>query len=201
MSFTKVTDRDRQGKGNVGQPDTPDLSTSDMQALLDELQNLAIDAFNNHDDEEEANTAATYIGATVPDGVSANENIQSIINAIALTLNLCNTAKHSHSNIETLNGITSDVKDAYDNLVTMLASIGSVQTILTQSDASIPTSKAVATYVANANIAQKAFSACYPVGTVYLTVSNVTPDGLLGFGTWSYIGVDESNVKRYVRVS
>ena len=202
MSFTKVTDQDRQGKGNVGKPDTPDLSTSDMQALLDELPNLAIDAFNKHVDEVEANTAATYLGATVPDDVTANENIQSILNALAFTLNLCNSAKHTHANMETLNGITSLVKDAYDNLVNMFTGIESIQTTITKSDASIPTSKAVTAYLDNADISQKVFNEAYPIGSVYCTTAMVTPDGALGYGTWSQIGTADSyNVKRYVRVA
>lgn len=202
MSFTKVTDQDRMGKGNVGKPDTPDLSTSDMQALLDELPNMAIDAFNNHVDEIEANTAATYIGAIVPSDVTANENIQSIINALAFTLNLCNEAKHTHVNIETLNGITSSVKDAYDNLVTLFGNIESVQTTMTKSDAAVPTSKAVASYIDGVDISQKVFNEAYPIGSVYSTTSMVTPEGALGYGNWSQIGTaDANNVKRYVRVS
>ena len=46
MEFNKITEADRQGKGNVGQPDTPALSTAAMQQLMDSLPNLAIDKFN-----------------------------------------------------------------------------------------------------------------------------------------------------------
>ena len=42
----KVTAADRVDKGVTGLPDTPGLSTGDMQARFDSLGNLAIDKFN-----------------------------------------------------------------------------------------------------------------------------------------------------------
>lgn len=42
----KITVADRTGKGVTGLPDTPGLSTGDMQARFDSLGNLAIDKFN-----------------------------------------------------------------------------------------------------------------------------------------------------------
>lgn len=42
----KITSADRTGKGVTGLPDTPGLSTGDMQARFDSLGNLAIDKFN-----------------------------------------------------------------------------------------------------------------------------------------------------------
>ena len=42
----KITSLDRQGKGVSGLPDTPGLSTGDMQARFDSLGNLSIDKFN-----------------------------------------------------------------------------------------------------------------------------------------------------------
>lgn len=47
MALKKITDADLQGKGNVGQPDTPGLSTADMQKKMDELpREVIIPAFN-----------------------------------------------------------------------------------------------------------------------------------------------------------
>jgi hypothetical protein len=43
----KIKNSDRTGKGVTGLPDTPGLSTGDMQARFDSLGNLAIDKFNN----------------------------------------------------------------------------------------------------------------------------------------------------------
>jgi len=42
----KITSTDRTGKGVTGLPDTPGLSTGDMQARFDSLANLSIDKFN-----------------------------------------------------------------------------------------------------------------------------------------------------------
>jgi len=42
----KITASDRSGKGVTGLPDTPGLSTGDMQARFDSLGNLSIDKFN-----------------------------------------------------------------------------------------------------------------------------------------------------------
>ena len=42
----KITSADRAGKGVTGLPDTPGLSTGDMQARFDSLGNLSIDKFN-----------------------------------------------------------------------------------------------------------------------------------------------------------
>lgn len=42
----KITSADRVNKGVTGLPDTPGLSTGDMQTRLDSLGNLAIDKFN-----------------------------------------------------------------------------------------------------------------------------------------------------------
>ena len=41
-----ISATDRTGKGVTGLPDTPGLSTGDMQARFDSLANLAIDKFN-----------------------------------------------------------------------------------------------------------------------------------------------------------
>ena len=42
----KISSADRAGKGVTGLPDTPGLSTGDMQARFDSLGNLSIDKFN-----------------------------------------------------------------------------------------------------------------------------------------------------------
>ena len=46
-TYTGVSEADRAGKGNVGRPDTPNLTTGQMQEVLDELSNLAIDKLND----------------------------------------------------------------------------------------------------------------------------------------------------------
>ncbi len=52
MAFTKITATDLNGKGNIGMPDTPELTTAEMQAKLDELAlDVIVPKFNNLVDE------------------------------------------------------------------------------------------------------------------------------------------------------
>ena len=199
--FSKITDEMRAGKGNVGQPDTPDLNTADMQKLLDSLPNLAIDSFNNLIEELAALTAAQNIGMNVPDGITANANVYSIINAIATALKDCIEKKHSHTNKDTLDTISSETKDGYDHLVSLLDGITSIANAVNSSDDhSIPTCKAVSNYIDAYNIKEKVFNAAYPVGSVYSTTTSINPASLLGYGTWNELGtIDDQGVRRYER--
>lgn len=202
MSFSKVTEQMRQGKGNVGQPDTPNVTTTEMQEIMDALPNLALDFINQHIDELEANTAAANIGAQVPSGLTANENVQSILTALSVSALDTASVKHSHANKTVLDSITEAVKDGYDLIVNKLAGIESVQSAITDSNSAIPTSSAVVAYVAAQNIAQKVINAAYPVYSVYSTTSNLTPSTILGYGTWTKIGsTDSEGVSRYVRTA
>ena len=82
MAFTTITDEEIEGLGVTGLPDTPGLSTEDMQAKFDEYSVFLKDKFKNLIDELEAVTAATNIGAEVPQNVTADENIQSILEGL-----------------------------------------------------------------------------------------------------------------------
>lgn len=56
MGFTKITESDLNGKGNIGKPDTPGVSTEEMQRILDELpREVIIPKFNALIDELEQN--------------------------------------------------------------------------------------------------------------------------------------------------
>lgn len=202
MAFTKITDEMRAGKGNVGQPDTPGVTTTEMQEIMDSLPNLALDFINTHIDELTATTAAANIGAEVPAGVTANENIQSVLSALAVIANESSSVKHTHANKSTIDAITDTVKEGYDSLVQTFDGIDEVQTAITNSNTALPTSAAVEAYVESYNINQKALAAVYPVGVVFSTTSNLNPSSLLGFGTWTEIGAaDSSGVRRYVRTA
>ena len=200
MAFPKITDEMRAGKGNVGQPDTPGLTTPEMQAVMDELANLCIDFVNSHIDELGAETAAGNIGASVPVGVTANPNIGSVLSALSVLIKECTDVKHSHSNKSTLDAITSTTKEGYDALVQLLNGIENVQLAMTESDAAIPTSNAVISYIDDVDISQKAFEATYPIGTVFQTTASVDPATLFGYGTWTQLGtVDQYGISRYER--
>lgn len=54
MGFTKITESDLNGKGNIGKPDTPGVSTEEMQRILDEIpREVIVPKFNNLIDEME----------------------------------------------------------------------------------------------------------------------------------------------------
>ena len=64
MSFPKITDTDTNGKGNLGRPDTPGVTTEEMQRILDELpREVLIPKFNALADALEDSAAAAQIGA------------------------------------------------------------------------------------------------------------------------------------------
>lgn len=199
--FNKITDEMRLGKGNVGLPDTPGLTTPEMQAKMDELGNLAIDGHNAHIDELAAATAAANLGATVPTGITANENIQSVLTALAILALDVASKKHSHDNKSILDSITQTVKAGYDDVVQVFSGINAVQQSMTATETSVPSSNAVISYVSNLDISEKAFNEVYPIGTVYATTSSETPASLLGYGTWSQLGsTDQYGISRYERI-
>lgn len=201
MAFTKITDADKVGKTNVGQPDTPGLNTSDMQVLLDALPNLAIDKFNNHIDELAAQTAAGNIGATVPSGFEANPNVQSILNNMVLVLTMCNNAKHTHTNKTTLDTISADVKAGYDALIVLMSEIEAIAQSIQNggTDTALPTTKAVVDYCAGLDIDIKARKAAYPIGSEYCTSSSINISQIMGFGRWTLEYTDAHNIKHYLR--
>lgn len=199
MAFKKITDEDRSGKGNVGQPDTPGLTTAEMQEVMDSLPNLAIDKFNELVDALNATTAAVNMGATVPDGITAQPNVQSILNAMVLNLGLNTANRHTHANKTALDSITQEALDDYNRLSILLTSILSLETAITDNDAAFPTSGAVVDYVAAYDIRAKVLAAAYPVGAVYST-TGTSPTTLFG-GTWTLLDTDASGVKRYERTA
>ena len=198
MAFTKITAADRSGKGVTGLPDSPQLSASALQAKFDELGNLGIDGFNRHVDELEATTAAMYIGASVPSGLTANENIQSILNSLQIAIGVVSGDRHTHSNKTVLDSFTADNKTLYDRICNMLTTITALQHALTISDTSIPTSYAVKKYVDEKDITAEVSSVAYPVGAIYECVNNVNPADLFPGGTWELLS-SEGGVYRWVR--
>ena len=120
MAFTKITENDTINKGVMGLPDTPNLSTSEMQAKFEELSNdVIIPKFNNLVDELEAKSAAGNTGATIPSGINAeSENVQAVLNGIAekahtheksdAELTDAVTKAHEHSNKSVIDKFTEN---------------------------------------------------------------------------------------------
>lgn len=85
MGFTRITSSDTKNKGVIGLADTPGLSTEEMQKKFDELAlDIIIPKLNALMTELEAAAAAASLGASVPAGITADKNIQSILAAIAV---------------------------------------------------------------------------------------------------------------------
>lgn len=198
MALKKITNADTAGKGNVGQPDTPALTTTEMQEQMDSLPNLIIEFYNELVDKLSDTTGAAQIGAEIPTGISALGNVQSILNAYATHLVLCVAAKHSHANMQTLEGLSDTLFAQYDSLVNILGAITDVESTLSNSGTSIPYSSAVKNYIDNLDLRQAVLSAAYPVGCVYSCVDGV-PSTVFG-GTWTLIDTDDQGVSRYKRI-
>lgn len=85
MAFTSITDADLKGKGNVGKPDTPGVSTAEMQRIMDEIpREVIVPAFNKLVDELNAGGAGST-GATVPGTLphGTDSTVQGVLNALA----------------------------------------------------------------------------------------------------------------------
>lgn len=202
MAFTKITNEDRAGKGNVGQPDTPLLTATEMQEQMDSLPNLAIDKFNAFLDEIAASTAAQNIGCEAPSGVtSASQTLYSVLSAIARTANSAETLSHSHANKEDLDSLTSSLIESLTAIATMLAGIESVAAVVQDDTTAIPTSKAVMNYVAGVDISGNILNTLYPIGAIYQTTTT-DPDTLFGTsGKWTLVTTDSRGIKTYKRTS
>ena len=81
MAFTKITDADLQNKGVIGLPDTPGLSTTEMQEKFDEIAlDVLYPKHNGLIDEMEASSAAANIGAVDVNGNAST--VQTELNNI-----------------------------------------------------------------------------------------------------------------------
>lgn len=85
MAFTTITSQETVGLGVTGLPDTPGLSTEAMQAEFDEYPIFIKNKFVTHIEEEEAETAAADIGATIPASLTnvTTKKIQPILDELA----------------------------------------------------------------------------------------------------------------------
>ena len=85
MAFRKIEDGELVGKGNMGQPDTPGVSTSEMQRIMDEIpREIIVPAFNELSDELIAETAAASLGAQVVEGLPEETpaTVQGVMEAL-----------------------------------------------------------------------------------------------------------------------
>lgn len=202
MAFSRITDEDRLGKGNVGQPDTPLLTATEMQEQMDSLPNLAIDKFNNFLDEVEDPNSAKSLGCEAPDGVEASsETVYAVLSAIARLAQSTGETAHTHANKDGLDTLTETLIESLTAIDTYLTGITEVETSITDNTAAIPSSHAVVNYVQNANLTGPVVNAIFPIGAIYQTTST-DPDTLFGTsGKWTLLGTDSSGIKTYKRTA
>ena len=145
--FSKITEADLNNKGVSGLPDTPNLSTSEMQAKFDELsKDVIVPKFNNLVEELSAQSASENIGITPPEKFTG-DTIKSLIYEI-IEIVLSNQSKsHEHSNKGILDGITDQNLLDLDNLVNLFSGISTVASVVSDSLAEIPNSHAIVEYM------------------------------------------------------
>lgn len=199
MAFNKITSQDTQGKGNVGQPDTPLLTTTEMQEQMDSLANLIIEKFNAFIDDIGSENGASNIGCTVPSGVVASNNMFSVLDAIALLVKQADTAKHTHPNKLLLDGLSEETFNDVNTLLTVFGGYAVDNTVSTDSN-KLPSSLAVKTFVDSYDMKAKIRDAVYPVGAVYVTTL-LDPDTIFGTtGKWQLLKT-EDGIKYYKRTA
>ena len=80
MAFDRITAKQREGKGVMDLPDTPNMTATDLQARFDSLANLALDTINLLMDALESKSAASSIGTasgTLQSWMSSCERVAS----------------------------------------------------------------------------------------------------------------------------
>ena len=145
--FSQITEADLNNKGVSGLPDTPNLSTSDMQAKFDELsKDVIVPKFNNLVEELSAQSASENIGITPPEKFTG-DTIKALIYEI-VEIVLSNQSKsHEHSNKGILDGITDQNLLDLDNLVNLFSGISTVASVVSDSLSEIPNSHAIVEYM------------------------------------------------------
>lgn len=145
--FTKIEEADLLNKGNVGMPDTPNLTTAEMQAKMDELsRDVIIPKFNNLVEELSAESAAEHIGIVPPENFIGN-TLQALIVEMALIVLENQLKKHEHLNKEDLDAITKQNMESWNKLVELFVNVTGVADSITDSTTSIPNSHAIVEYV------------------------------------------------------
>lgn len=198
MALTHITDEARTGKGVTGLSDTPGLTTAALQEKFDELGNLAIDGTNKALDELESKYGASNIGAIVPSGISASDNVQGILNAMAFTVNSMSSKSHQHANKAVLDGISQALKDGYDKVSNTFSDADTFDQTVEDSKTSVPSGAAVVSYLKGIDVKKIIVDIVYPVGSVYMSAMNISPSSVLG-GTWETINPGIASVFAWKR--
>ena len=148
MGFTRITEDDINNKGVVGLPDTPNLSTAEMQEKFDEIAlAVIIPKVNNLIAEIEAKTASAGIGIDVDDELSEEKKLQPAFAKLYEIVKSLGSSNHSHDNKDALDGITDTLLTELNEIITLLDGITDVSNEINGRATALATCKAVADYV------------------------------------------------------
>ena len=106
MSFTTITNAERDSVGATTLPDQPTISASALKAKFDEpAKQLLVPKYNTLVGELEATTAAADLGASPVSGRTSGSTVQAVLNKLSTDLGTAETAitglatdSHTHSN-------------------------------------------------------------------------------------------------------
>lgn len=143
MAFKKITEADLVNKGVIGLPDTPGMTTDEIQKKFDEIaldvivpaHNALIDEIKNKGIAEEAIVENPVTGE--------DSSMQEALDSINKEVSDNTKEKHSHSNKSTLDKITEIILNNVSTLWGVFSGIERVITDVEDDDKSIPTSSAV----------------------------------------------------------
>lgn len=95
MAFRKITEGDMLGKGNVGRPDTPGVSSAEMQRIMDELpREVLAPIFNENIEELERLELDTAVKSTGIKAIRLNEDKQLETSADGKTFEATGSSGH-----------------------------------------------------------------------------------------------------------
>lgn len=148
MAFEKIESSDLIGKLIAELADVPELTADELKQRFDAAsKDVIIPKFNKLIEALIAVSAASYIGMEVPEGITAEQNIAAIITALAVSVKSNSDSSHTHSNKVSLDAITADVKEKYDNLVALFSAIKTISDVVKDDSTLLPTGKAIVDYV------------------------------------------------------
>lgn len=115
MAFTKITQAEINKSGVSGLPNKPTMGAQKLKEAFDSPgKEVLYPAYNRLIDELQADTGASSLGMTVPEGIEAPGNVQGVVSAIAAKVNGASGEAHTHPNKALLDTYTQTEEDLAD---------------------------------------------------------------------------------------
>lgn len=193
MAFSRITNADTVNKGVIGLPDTPGLSTYEMQAKFDELAlDVLVPKHNLLATELEATSAAASIGAVATTHTSGT-NVKAVLDALDTYSTTLNTNMKTY-----VDDKDTAMKDYVDGEVTTInSSINALTNRVNAQDVSIAGAVSTANSAYNtANTAKNTADNAYNRATDALNTAN---DALtVANGARAYVDVAITNLTNLI---